>query len=285
MRLNDLDFHVEVDGHADGAPLLLLHGFTGSTRAWDDVRQRLLLPPRERAAPLRLILIDVIGHGRSEAPEDATRYGMEPAARDLATLLDQLRLPAVHLLGYSMGGRLALAFAVQHPARLHSLILESASPGIEDAAQRAVRAHSDDALADSIERDGLDAFVAAWERQPLLQLAPHVPAEVRETQHALRLQSSPRGLANSLRGMGTGRQPSFWADLPRLRVPALLLSGELDTRYSEVAERMARLLPRAERHVLRAAGHTAHVDQPAEFASLVADHVARTATAAIGEPR
>ena len=289
MRLNGLDFHVEshVEGDADAdaqpVSLLLLHGFTGSTRAWDDVRERLRDASPISGPPIQVIVIDLIGHGRSATPADPARYSVEHAAADLAAVLDALGLARVHLLGYSMGGRLALAFAVHHPDRLASLILESASPGIEDLAERARRARSDDALAETIERDGLAAFVDAWEQQPLLQLAPHVSAEVRARQHALRLENTPRGLANSLRGMGTGRQPSYWAALDQLHVPTCLLSGALDSRYTEIAARMQARLPRAERSVLQAAGHTAHLDQPVEFACLVAEFVAaatRASTAA-----
>src|SRR5882762_7807810 len=146
MRLNDLDFHVEVD--SDGPPLLLLHGFTGSVRAWDDIRPAL-------ATFAQLIAIDLIGHGRSAAPDDRRRYSFEWATRDLLAMLDSLRLPTINLLGYSMGGRLALHLAVAAPDRISRLILESASPGFEDDLQRRQRMESDAALADRILRDGI----------------------------------------------------------------------------------------------------------------------------------
>jgi 2-succinyl-6-hydroxy-2,4-cyclohexadiene-1-carboxylate synthase len=265
VLLNGLDFHVEIDGA--GPPLLLLHGFTGGARAWDDLRPRLT----DLAS---VISIDVIGHARSAAPADAARYSMPHAARDLVALLDALRLPTASVLGYSMGGRLALYFAVHHPGRVASLILESASPGLADAQERADRVFSDEALADSIERQGLASFVERWERQPLLEPAPHVSQAVRAEQHAIRLQHTGVGLANSLRGMGTGQQPSLWADLSRLDVPTLLVTGDRDVRYCEIASRMQAALPRSERQVIHAAGHTAHVDQPVEFARVVRAYLA-----------
>jgi 2-succinyl-6-hydroxy-2,4-cyclohexadiene-1-carboxylate synthase len=260
MRLNGLDFHVEIDGR--GPPLLLLHGFTGSVRAWDAVRPAL-------ATFARVISLDLIGHGRSAAPPDARRFCLDWASRDLAALLDDLGLDAVDLLGYSMGGRVALHFAVHAPERVRTLMLESASAGIDDDVERRKRVESDDALAERILHTGIEAFVAEWERQPLLARAPHV-AEVARAQHtAQRLQNEPLGLANSLRGMGAGQQTPLWPVLPDLRKRVLLMVGERDTRYRALAERMQARLPTAELAVVPDAGHTVHVDQPQALVNLV----------------
>jgi 2-succinyl-6-hydroxy-2,4-cyclohexadiene-1-carboxylate synthase len=265
LSSNGLDFHVESEG--DGPPLVMLHGFTGSVATWEGVR-----PCLARSA--RVIAIDVIGHGRSAAPEAAERYTLDHGAADLLRLLDVLGLERIDLLGYSMGGRLALYFAVQHPDRLRTLVLESASPGIEAADERVRRAAADNALAERIVRDGLEAFVAEWESQPLLALGPDVPEAVRIRQHTLRLQNSPLGLANSLRGMGAGQQPSLWPSLPTLEVPVLLLVGEADARYRAIGQRMQAGLRRAESRVVSRAGHTLHIDQPTEFVRLVDAHLA-----------
>ena len=258
MRLNDLDFHVEIEGQASSPPLLLLHGFTGSTRAWDAVRPAI-------AAFARVISIDLIGHGRSAAPADAERYTLDWSTRDLFALLDELGLGAVDVLGYSMGGRVALHFAVQAPERVRTLILESASAGIEDDAERRRRIDSDNALAERILRDGIEAFVAEWERLPLLALAPHVAEDVRLRQTAQRLQNDPRGLANSLRGMGAGQPAPLWAVLPDLQSTVRIIVGERDTRYHQLGERLQALLPGSHLAVVPDAGHTVHIDQPAAF--------------------
>jgi 2-succinyl-6-hydroxy-2,4-cyclohexadiene-1-carboxylate synthase len=260
MRLNDLDFHVEVDGH--GPALLLLHGFSGNIRAWDAVRPEL-------AKFTQVIAIDLIGHGCSTAPVDADRYTFAWACRDLVALLDALELPSVDLLGYSMGGRLALHLAVQAPERISRLLLESASPGIEHDDARRQRIDSDARLAERIERDGIAAFVAEWEQLPLLQPAPHVSAAARQEHHAQRLRNKPLGLANSLRGMGAGQQTPLWSRLAQVNQPVHLIVGADDVRYREIAERMHAVLPRAELAVVPDAGHTVHVDQPVRFVTLV----------------
>jgi 2-succinyl-6-hydroxy-2,4-cyclohexadiene-1-carboxylate synthase len=261
VDLNGLDFHVEIEGH--GPPLVLLHGFTGSVRAWDALRADL-------AADAMFIAVDLIGHGESAKPADPARYTFEWATRDLLALLDALNLERVDLLGYSMGGRLALHFAVNAPERVRRLVLESASPGIEDLSDRQARAASDHALAERIIRHGVPAFVAEWEQQPLLALAAHVPANVLLTQHQLRLKNSPIGLANSLRGMGAGQQQPLWSRLGDLaHTPMSLIVGEQDTRYCSIARRIQAELPHANLDIVSQAGHTVHLDQPAVFVRLV----------------
>jgi 2-succinyl-6-hydroxy-2,4-cyclohexadiene-1-carboxylate synthase len=264
MRLNDLDFHVEIEdqreGQGNGPPLLLLHGFSGSVRAWDAVRPVI-------AGFARVISIDLIGHGRTGAPPDAERFTLDWATRDLCGLLDALGLGAVDVLGYSMGGRVALHFAVQAPGRVRTLILESASAGIEDDFERRRRIESDAALAERILSAGIEAFVAEWERLPLLTLAPHVAEAVRIRQTTQRLQNDPLGLANSLRGMGAGQQAPLWSQLPDLRMPTLLIAGDRDTRYRRLADRMSSLLPASSVAIIADAGHTVHLDQPAAFVS------------------
>jgi 2-succinyl-6-hydroxy-2,4-cyclohexadiene-1-carboxylate synthase len=256
MRVNGLDFHVEVDG--SGPPLLLLHGVTGSVRSWDELRPAL-------AEFATVVSIDLIGHGRSAAPQDPQRYSLEASTHDLWALIEDLKLDAVDVLGYSMGGRVALHFAVHRSERVRTLILESASPGIEDRPERHKRIASDASLAERILHHGIPEFVAEWERLPLLVPARHVPDVVRARQTALRLQNQPLGLANSLLGMGAGQQTPLWSRLQGLKKPVLIVVGEQDTRYRHIAERMAPLLPAGKVAVVPDAGHTVHVDQPPAF--------------------
>jgi 2-succinyl-6-hydroxy-2,4-cyclohexadiene-1-carboxylate synthase len=250
--------HVEVDG--TGPPLLLLHGFTGSVRSWDHVRPAL-------AAHARLVMVDLIGHGQSAAPDDPARYTFEWCVRDLLRVLDGLEIARADVLGYSLGGRVALHLAVQAPERVGTLLLESASPGIEDPAARAERKQADESLAERIETLGIEAFVREWEQQPLLTVADPVSAA---EQRAQRLKNNPCGLAKSLRGMGAGRQAPLWDRLPLLRMPTRLLVGERDSRYVAIAERMLALLPHAGLTVCPRAGHTVHLDQPDAFVAWAA---------------
>jgi 2-succinyl-6-hydroxy-2,4-cyclohexadiene-1-carboxylate synthase len=260
IRTNDIQLHIEIDGA--GPPLLLLHGFTGSGSSWADLSAR-LAPAR------RTIAVDLIGHGQSDAPAEPGRYRMEHCVEDLLALLDALDIQRTELLGYSMGGRVALQLAAAAPDRIRALVLESSSPGLADPPERQARVAADEALADSIEREGLAAFVERWEQLPLFASQATLPAAVRERQRAQRLQNSPAGLANSLRGMGTGRQSSLWPRLPELRLPALLIAGELDAKYCAIARQMAAALPNARLAIVPGAGHAVHLERPEGFAALV----------------
>ncbi|MCX7789953.1 MAG: 2-succinyl-6-hydroxy-2,4-cyclohexadiene-1-carboxylate synthase [Chloroflexaceae bacterium] len=251
-------------GH--GPPLLLLHGFTGSAE------ERAGLIPA--LAPLRqVIAVDLPGHGRAPAPADPSCYTMERTVADLLALLDHLGHAACDILGYSMGGRVALHLAATAPARVRALVLESASPGIEDPAERAARAAADEALAARIEQEGLEWFVDHWASLPLFASQARLPEAARAALRERRLRGSATGYANSLRGMGAGRQRSLWADLPAMRVPALIISGELDEKYVAIGARMAAAMPLARQVIVPGAGHTVHLEQPEAFRDLVVGYI------------
>jgi 2-succinyl-6-hydroxy-2,4-cyclohexadiene-1-carboxylate synthase len=261
LAVYGVTMHVEQRGAANPAAqaLVLLHGFTGSAASWGahlDVFA---------AAGLRLIAFDLLGHGASSAPADPERYRMERCQEDICTALEMLGVgPGEAIaLGYSMGGRLALYLGFSGYFR--AVILESASPGLASQSEREERRASDERLAASIEREGIDAFVAGWERQPLFVSQRALPEEIREHLHIQRLQNRPGGLANSLRGMGVGSQPALHERLPTLDVPVLLLAGALDAKFCAIARQMHQVLPHAVLEIVPAAGHTIHLEQPELF--------------------
>ncbi len=260
IKLPGADYNVVTAGA--GMPLMLLHGFTGCAQSWDRLRA---VAGREYAA----IIPDLLGHGRTDAPEDPARYRIERCVEDLIAILDALAVERTHLLGYSMGGRVALAAAIAHPERIASLILESASPGLADAAERQARIASDNGLAELAERDGIEAFVARWERTPLFATQDRLPEEVRARLRAQRLANRSMGLANSLRGLGTGVQPPLWERLGELRLPCLIMAGELDGKFMGLARKMADAIAGARIALVAGAGHTIHLEQPAAFTQLV----------------
>ncbi|MGH2519178.1 MAG: 2-succinyl-6-hydroxy-2,4-cyclohexadiene-1-carboxylate synthase, partial [Chloroflexota bacterium] len=215
-RLNSGQHTFNVRLAGSGPPLLLLHGFTGSSANWLPLLPRL-------AAEHHVLALDLIGHGDSDAPTATAAYAMDAAVHDLATLLDALRVPRADVLGYSMGARVALAFAVHQPARVRRLVLESGSPGLADEGERGARRASDERLAEMLERDGVQPFIDFWEGQPLFASQASLPPARREELRRQRLRNSSTGLAGSLRGMGTGSQASLWDRLPDVQMPALVL--------------------------------------------------------------
>ena len=260
FHVNGVNLNVEISGK--GSPLVLLHGFTGSITNWKSH-----IPIFEKR--FQSIAVDLLGHGSSDSPADPMRYRMERCVGDLISIFEQLGLEQVSLLGYSMGGRVALQMAAAHPDRVRALVLESASPGLAGLAERQARVTSDEALVDSIERDGLEAFVNRWEQSPLFVSQTRLPASVRAELRAQRLQNNPRGLANSLRGLGTGAQSSLWDRLREIRVPTLLVAGMLDQKFTVIARAMAGALPVVRLARVPDAGHTVHLEQREVFDKLV----------------
>ena len=216
---------------------LVLHGFAGSPAAFAR-----FFP--DAGAPC------LPGHG--SAPDVSS---WEDA---LARLEPQ---EPVAVFGYSMGARLALALALRRPEAVRELILESGTAGIEDAVQRARRKADDDALADFIEREGMEKFVDQWEQHPTLASLRPFAAQLRPE----RLAHRPGGLASALRHLGAGAQPSYWSELRDVRVTVRLITGARDEKFSALAARMLELLPRAQLISIPDCGHAPHLERPQAF--------------------
>lgn len=266
LKLNGVNYHIRAAGQGDA--VLLLHGFTGASQNWAKLMADL-------AADYRAVAPDLLGHGMTDAPPDPARCQIEAAAADLEALLARLEIGKVHLIGYSMGGRLGLFFALAYPHRLHSLILESASPGIEDPSEAADRRQSDQALAAWIEREGIAPFVDYWESLPLFESQKMMNAPERQALREQRLRNRVDGLANSLRGMGAGAQPSLWGRLSELSMPVQLIAGAADAKYVAIMQRMKAQMRTARLSVVAGAGHTVHLEQPQDFSALVRAHLSR----------
>ncbi|MFP7300461.1 2-succinyl-6-hydroxy-2,4-cyclohexadiene-1-carboxylate synthase [Neobacillus niacini] len=262
LKINDIAYHVETCG--EGFPLLLLHGFTGDSSTWTSFCS-------SWGRHSKLIIPDIIGHGRSESPEDIHRYSIEGAAYDLNLLLNKLEIEQIDLLGYSMGGRLALTFALLYPKRVRKLILESASPGLETEEERSQRRMKDGELANFINEQGMKSFVDYWEDIPLFSSMKYLPEAIQKSIRKQRLANHPKGLVKSLLGMGTGSQPSWWEKLYTVNCEVLLLTGRLDEKFCKIAEKMQKEMKKASWIVINDSGHAIHVEQKEKFDTIVSD--------------
>ena len=251
-----------------GTPVIVLHGFTGCRESMAGVVDA--LAPR-----FRTIAVDLVGHGDSERPRKIERYAMGDCVAQLARLLDVLDIRAAGFVGYSMGGRTALCFATAYPDRVRSLVLIGASAGLVDPAARAARIASDEALADRIEREGLEAFVDAWMALPLFASQKRLGDEALAQARAQRLRNAPHALANSLRGMGSGAQAPQQSELARILAPVCLAVGQEDAKFDEIARDLAERLPAATIERIADAGHAAHLENPASFAALATRFLAQ----------
>ncbi len=257
--LNHLTYHYTLVGAGD--PILFLHGFTGCGDNWQPITDPL-------SAHFQTFTIDLPGHGQTDSPADPARYQMETVAADLHEFITHVIQAPVHLVGYSMGGRLALYLALHYPASIRHLLLESASPGLATEVERATRRASDDQLATRILANGIPAFVEEWDNLPLF--ASQSP-DIRQRLHAQRLHNNPLGLANSLRGMGTGVQPSLWDSLPNLKSPTLILNGALDAKFVSIGATMAGLIPNAHQRIFPNVGHAVHLEASTDYATALSN--------------
>jgi len=267
VKINDVKYNVELAGQ--GETLLLLHGFTGSLESWKPFLKAWV-------SSYQVVMLDILGHGKSDSPQDVLRYSIEQIADDLKELLETLNIKKIHVLGYSMGGRLALTFAVKYPQYVSSLILESSSPGLEIVQERNERIKKDEALANFILKEGIEVFVNYWENIPLFFTQQSLSADIRERIRHQRLNNNTIGLANSLCGMGSGKQPSWWNYLNRLNMPVYIMVGEKDKKFYQIANKMINQLRNAKTTVVKGTGHTIHVEQPDYFGKMITDFLKST---------
>ncbi len=236
--------HSEREG--SGRRVVLLHGFGQTARCWGTL-------PAALVPHYEVVRLDAPGHG------DTGGEGVDLPTT--AQLIAEAGGPAVYV-GYSMGGRMALQLAVDRPDVVRGLVVVGGTPGIEDAAERARRRDDDHVLAQRIRDEGVDAFIRYWLDLPLFA---GLPAEARCEDE--RRRNTAEGLATSLERAGTGSQEPLWDRLAAIDVPVLLVAGQDDPRYVDLAFRTSAAIgPGTELSLIPYAGHSAHLEQPARFA-------------------
>lgn len=257
LSINGTVYHYEIYGN--GVPFVLLHGFTGSIATWHPFIEKW-------QDTFQLILIDLPGHGETKMRDS---FSMKQCCIDLHDLFKELNLNAIHLLGYSMGGRTALSFAMTYPEMVQTLVLESASPGLISKKEQDERIERDEKLADWIEKEGVEAFVDFWEDIPLFETQKALSKEKQQIIRDERLAQTPSELASSLRYMGTGIQPNWWNHLKDLTIPVLLLVGEWDRKFVGINQKMNDELLHSQFKPIAETGHAIHVEQPEKFGKIV----------------
>ena len=258
----------EIRTAGQGPAVLFIHGFTGRGTDWAPFLRSV------HKNGYTSVVVDLLGHGRSASPSDPSRHAIERQADDIVELLRRVGAVPAIVVGYSMGARVALRLAVTQPALVRGLILESPSAGIVDRRERAARVAADAGLADQLERDGLEAFLATWESAPIFaserQLPPAVLARIR----AGRRRNRPEGLAASLRGAGQGSMEPLVDRLKDIRHPTLVVAGGLDPTGMERARVVAGRIPSVRMVILPDRGHAPHRELPARFRRLLIDQLA-----------
>lgn len=244
-----------------GYPLVLLHGHTLDARMWDP--QLEVLAPR-----FQVLRLDLRGYGRSELPSQAPFY----YADDLFGLLEHLGIRRAYLLGLSLGGNVALDFAIHHPERVGALVLAGSSlkgfPLLPDAAALLA------AIPAKAQETGLESARTLWLAHPFFTPALHNPQAAKLLQPIVRAYSGFH--------WNTGYAPSqpirdVSGQLDTLRAKTLVLVGELDTEQNHrVATYLATRIPDARKVVIGGAGHMVNLEAPQAFNAAVLRFLSET---------
>lgn len=245
--------------------VIALHGFTGTGTDFQSIATHPDNPFSNWIAP------DLPGHGQTgrKAPNHIPSFASTDEG--IQYLVRKSARPPI-LLGYSMGGRLALHYAINHPENISALILISATPGIADPILRNKRQSQDAQRAQFIRLNGSKAFAEQWEKEIILQSQSTIPIEIKAKLQANRRVHSKTGLANALQELGTGSMPNLWPRLTNLKnLPILLLTGNNDTKFSKLAENMRTDLNNAEHSKVDNAGHTPHLEKRLAFIQSLCD--------------
>lgn len=248
--------------------IIFLHGFTGSSRDFLEI-------PDSIISNYRCLIPDLPGHGQTQVLEDEISFTASGQVALLERWLDSLGLSKFHLFGYSMGGRLALQFAVKNHHQLQSLILVSTTAGINEQSAQLVRAKADEQLAQKIlESDPVD-FINIWLAQPLFKGIADKGQDFIAKEVIRRLPLQTSGLACSLKYFGSGTMPAVWHQLINIKTPTLVIAGSRDKKYLGLASELVALIPKATLKILPT-GHAPLIESP----DLLWKHVAEFVHAA-----
>jgi len=260
MVRENYQFYYSLIRNPDKPFIIFLHGFMGNIDEFDEAIKLL-------SNEFSYLTIDLPGHGKTQVFGEEEYYTMPNTAHALINLLDELKIAKCFLVGYSMGGRLALYLALHFPERFHKVVLESASPGLPTEAEELERIKLDKQIARkltiSLEKSDFVAFLSNWYNQPIFGYIKNHPEYDRMVES--RLQNNPQELAKSLRFMGTGCQPSLWENLKNNKIPMLLLAGEYDEKFISINTEMAKLCKLAQIKIISSAGHNIHFENPLAF--------------------
>lgn len=261
-----LTHYVKGELNIDQPTLIMLHGFISDHTTFHLVEDKIV------NNDINIIEIDLPGHGQDKSRID-DEWSMPFIAQQLLEVIEYYNLNQVFLHGYSMGGRVALSFAIQHPQVLKGLILESASPGIQDNDEKQKRIEVDKNRAQLISEIGVTEFVNEWEQLPLFNTQNHLASEERKRIRKMRLSQNPKGLSKSLIDYGTGSQTSYWAMLDQLQTPVCIIVGSEDEKFVNIGSKMNNCFKNSELHIVKEAGHTIHVEQPTKFDTIIVEFI------------
>jgi len=241
--------------------LLFIHGFTGSGEDWYNIK--------DSFPGMRLLLVDLPGHGMSDSTSDLKYYTQDNLVRMIEDIRENLELKKLILVGYSLGGRLALSYAAIFPENLYKLIVESGQPGLTSEDDRTGRVKEDEELADYIAKNEIDNFVDFWMSKDIFRSENNLLESERNEIRNRKLKNNNTGLSNMLRGFSLGRMRPLWGELGKIRCKTLLIAGELDKKYCELNKKVQSEIKNSRFEIVAEAGHNVHLEKREEFIRLI----------------
>jgi 2-succinyl-6-hydroxy-2,4-cyclohexadiene-1-carboxylate synthase len=246
-------------------PIVFLHGFLGNARSFASVIAQLPVGHPTLSPEL---------FGHRGQPEPALEHSFEAEVERLLVIIQaHFKSSPAHLVGYSMGGRLALALLLRAPQQFRSATLISARRGLDELRARASRLEEDSAWAKMLQTMPLLRFLDAWERQPLFasqqQLAPHVLTQLREQ----RLTHDPFALSQSITALSLAQMPSFQGALSGVHCQVNLMVGGQDPKFCALAADLAERIHGSRTIVVSGAGHNLPLERPDSVAAAISEEM------------
>lgn len=268
LDISGIKFNIEnpkeIDRNKDF--VLFLHGFTGSAEDWFPVFE--LLPEK-----YNYIAIDIIGHGKSDSPVDPAKYNVDSLTSQIKYIKDHITSNKIFLLGYSMGGRLALNYAIAYPDDIKGLILESTSAGIKSDEERQKRYEEDLKIVEFIETHTLEEFIEMWSDQELFNTQRRFSNDKLKKLKKKKSSGSKLGYANSLKSFSTGIMPPVHDKLKKIPLKTLLITGELDSKFTGINARLSKRFFKAKHKIVRNSGHNTHLEESKRFVEIVLNYL------------
>ncbi len=256
-KMLSIEWSYHHHGNVSGIPILFLHGFMGHGGIWQTTMEQL-------PDCLFSVALDLPGHGGTEA--DLDQLDFNSLADAIIDFVKARFIDPPVLVGYSMGGRVALHTALQHPDYVSALVLESSTAGIESPTERDQRYHQDQLRAERLRENGIRPFLADWYEQALFDSLKRQPGLL-ETIIQKKMVNSPNSLAEVMVRLSPGRQQPLWDQLGKWQKPTMIIAGELDEKFCDIARRMTSQIDQAELKIIPDAGHIVHLENNKDFVS------------------
>lgn len=246
-----------------GQHIVLVHAYATNSKMWEPQIKPL-------AARRSVVAYDVRGFGQSSAPDDAGAYSQDRSIDDLLALLDHLKLETADICGLSMGGNIALNFALKYPERVSSLVVSGTGSGSGDPAPFVEQTSNWARIA---ERDGMKAFADHLMTEAVFSgYASRGPRERAHLSSLIMANTAP-GVAHTAREVLAKRPPipQLVPRMRRMKVRSLLIAGELDEPVAFATKVMADAIPDARLEVISGGGHFNNLEFPERLNRLLGE--------------